>query len=77
MQVEHLGVSVTAGGSVAYGAVLHAINDRIDGCNLSLDDISRVLADLKQDSSQLVDDLISGYQRELLHLVYHHRSMRH
>ena len=33
----------------------------VDLEDLSLDDISRVLADLKQDSSQLIDDLISAY----------------
>lgn len=70
IQIEHVGVSVNSGGSVNYGCILHSVNDRIDGHDISLDLLSRVLADLKQDTSQLIDDLISSYQRDLLHLVY-------
>ena len=68
--MEHVGVSVNSGGSVHYGCILHSVNDRVDGHNISLDLLARVLADLKQDTSQLIDDLISAYQRDLLHLVY-------
>ena len=70
VQIEHVGVSVNSGGSVNYGCFLHSVNDRIDGHDISLDLLARVLADLKQDTSQLIDDLISAYQRDLLHLVY-------
>jgi hypothetical protein len=70
VQIEHVGVSVNSGGSVHYGCVLHSVNDRVDGHSISLDLLARVLADLKQDTSQLIDDLISAYQRDLLHLVY-------
>ena len=42
VQIEHVGVSVTHGGSVTYGCHLHAVNQRTDGRDLSLDDISRV-----------------------------------
>eukprot|EP01047_Picozoa_sp_COSAG01_P015353 COSAG01_NODE_768_length_13739_cov_6.271334_13_plen_61_part_00 len=54
---------MTAGGSVSYGCTLHAVHRQTRGVDLSLDLISRVLADLKQDTSQLIDDLISSYQR--------------
>lgn len=70
VQLEHVGVHVSSGGVVIYGAVLDAVGDRIAGINISIDSISRVLADLKQDTSKLIDDLISSYQRSLLDLVH-------
>jgi WD repeat-containing protein 35 len=69
VQVEHVGVHVSSSGVVAYGCVLDSVSDRTSGANISLDLISRVLADLKQDTSKLIDDLISSYQRSLLDLV--------
>jgi hypothetical protein len=38
--------------------------------NISLDHLARILADVQQDSSSIVDSVISQYQCDLLELVY-------
>ena len=38
--------------------------------NMSLDILSRVLVDVQMDSNRIMDDLVSGYQRALLHVIY-------
>ena len=43
--------------------------DRIKD-NISLDHLSRLLVDVQQDSSAIVDSIISQYQRDLLQLVF-------
>ena len=43
--------------------------DRIKD-NISLDHLSRLLVDVQQDSSAIVDSIISAHQRELLQLVF-------
>jgi hypothetical protein len=43
--------------------------DRIKD-NLSLDHLSRLLVDVQQDSSAIVDSIISQYQRDLMQLVF-------
>eukprot|EP01052_Picozoa_sp_SAG31_P014017 SAG31_NODE_858_length_11437_cov_38.887049_3_plen_844_part_00 len=69
VQVEDMGVHVDHQGSVVYGCALEAVLDRVK-CNISLDLLSRVLADLHQDSSELIDSLISEHQRQLLDITY-------
>jgi hypothetical protein len=43
--------------------------DRIKD-NVSLDHMARLLVDVQQDSSSIVDSIISQHQRELLNLIF-------
>jgi hypothetical protein len=69
VQVETFGVSVNAEGTCFYGLQVEAVLDRIKD-NISLDHLSRLLVDVQQDSSQIVDAIISQYQRDLMNLVF-------
>ncbi len=67
-QLEDFGVHVDASGRVLYGCQLIELVGRRD--KFSLDNISRVIADLVADSSEMMQNLLSTYQRRLLDLVY-------
>lgn len=69
IQVETFGVSLNAEGTCFYGLQVEAVLDRIKD-NISLDHLSRLLVDVQQDSSCIVDAIISQYQREMLQLVF-------
>ena len=70
VQVEHVGVNVQSGGTLNYGVLIEGAHNRVDGKRISLDVLSRIVADLTQDTSTLIDDLISSYQCSLLELVH-------
>lgn len=69
VQIETFGVSLNAEGTCFYGLQVEAVMDRIKD-NISLDHLSRLLVDVQQDSSQIVDNIVSQYQRDLLQLVF-------
>jgi hypothetical protein len=48
---------------------VEAVMDRIKD-NVSLDHMARLLVDVQQDSSSIVDSIISQHQRELLNLIF-------
>jgi len=60
---------LNAEGTCFYGLQVEAVLDRIKD-NISLDHLSRLLVDVQQDSSAIVDAIISQYQRELMNLVF-------
>ena len=69
IQVETFGISMNAEGTCFYGMQLEAVMNRIKD-NISLDHLSRILVDIQQDSSSIVDSVISQYQRDLMDLVF-------
>jgi hypothetical protein len=69
VQVETFGCSLNADGTMFYGMQVEAILDRIKD-NISLDHLSRLLVDVHIDSSEIVDSVISDYQRRLLDLIF-------
>mmetsp|Transcript_45192 Transcript_45192/g.54796 ORF Transcript_45192/g.54796 Transcript_45192/m.54796 type:complete len:856 (+) Transcript_45192:187-2754(+) len=69
VQVETFGVSLNAEGTCFYGMQIEAVMDRIKD-NISLDHLARILVDVQQDSSAIVDSVISQYQRDLLNLIF-------
>lgn len=69
VQVETFGVSMNAEGTCFYGMQLEAVMNRVKD-NISLDHLSRILVDVQQDSSSIVDSVISQYQRDLMELVF-------
>lgn len=68
VQVETLGMHVRDDGACVFGisveAILHHQADRI-----SLDHLCRLVADVQHDSSQVMSDLLSQYQKALLGLI--------
>lgn len=69
VQVEHFGMHLNSDGSLIYGVKVEAIMDR-KGDDISVDHLSRLLVDIHQDSSLLVNDLLSRYQLGLLEMIY-------
>uniref|UniRef100_K3WIM0 Uncharacterized protein n=1 Tax=Globisporangium ultimum (strain ATCC 200006 / CBS 805.95 / DAOM BR144) TaxID=431595 RepID=K3WIM0_GLOUD len=69
VQIEHFGMHMNCDGSLIYGMKVEAIMDR-RGDDISIDHLSRLLVDVHQDSSLLVNDLLSRYQVSLLEMLY-------
>ena len=69
VQVENFGIHISKLGSTVYGMRIEAILDRGPD-SVSLDHLSRLLVDVHQDSSQILESLLSGHQRNLLEMVY-------
>merc|ERR1711871_305189 len=69
VQVENFGVHLDVTGNCFCGVRMEAIQERIRN-NISLDHISRVLVDILQDSSRVLDTVLSTRQRAMLELVY-------
>ena len=69
VQVETFGVSLNAEGTCFYGMQIEAVMDKIKD-RISLDHLSRVLVDVQQDSSKIVNCVISERQRNLLNQIF-------
>lgn len=69
VQVENFGVHVHVSGCCFCGIRIEAIQERIRN-RISLDSLSRVLVDMQQDSSRVMDTILSTRQRAMLELVY-------
>eukprot|EP00026_Physarum_polycephalum_P003108 Phypoly_transcript_03117.p1 GENE.Phypoly_transcript_03117~~Phypoly_transcript_03117.p1 ORF type:complete len:804 (+),score=114.88 Phypoly_transcript_03117:150-2561(+) len=69
VQVEHFGVHLSHDGTTVLGLKIEALLDR-DKTHISLDHLARVLADIHQDSSQILESLMTSYQRSLLSMMF-------
>ena len=69
VQVENFGMHLNVDGMIAYGIKVEAILDR-QSDDISIDHLSRVLVDVHQDSSAIMNDLLSQYQRSLLDMIF-------
>ena len=58
VQVEMFGMHLSVDGTILYGMKVEAIMDRLSD-NISLDHLSRLLVDVHQDSSKIMNDLLS------------------
>jgi hypothetical protein len=61
VQVENFGTHVRSDGFVLYGIKIEAIMDH-GADNVSLDLMSRLLMDIQNDSTRIIDSLVSEYQ---------------
>eukprot|EP00949_MAST-11_sp_MAST-11-sp1_P000116 g116.t1 len=69
VQIENFGMHLNVDGTIVYGVFIDAVLDR--QCDdISVDHLSRVLVDVHQDSSQIMNDLLSQYQRSLLDMIF-------
>jgi WD repeat-containing protein 35 len=69
VQVENFGMHLSVDGTIIYGVYVDAILERQHD-DISLDHLSRLLVDVHQDSSQIMNDLLSQYQRNLLDMIF-------
>ncbi len=69
IQVEFFGMHLNVSGNVIYGMEIEAIGARQKD-DVSIDELSRLLVDVHQDSSEIMDDLLTPYQRILIDMVY-------
>ncbi len=69
VQVETFGISLNAEGTCFYGMQIEAVMDRIKD-KISLDHLARILVDVQQDSTKIVDSVMSQRQRDLLDLLF-------
>ncbi len=69
IQVEEFAVHINSRGYVRYGLEILAINER-DHDKVSLDHLPRLLVDVLQDSTTIMDTLLTNYQKSLLDLIF-------
>ena len=69
VQVENFGMHLNVDGTVLYGIKIEAIMDRTEE-SVSVDMMARLLVDVHQDTSQIMNDLLSAYQRSLLDMIF-------
>jgi hypothetical protein len=69
VQIENFGIHMHKYGFVICGMKIEAILDRKSD-DISLDHLARVLVDVQQDSSKIMQDIISEAQRKLMNLVF-------
>lgn len=69
VQIENFGMHLNVDGTIVYGVKVEAVLDR-GADDISLDHLSRVLVDVHQDSSKIMNDLLSQYQRSLLDMIF-------
>jgi hypothetical protein len=60
VQVENFGMHLSVDGTIIYGMLIEAIMDR-QSDDISIDLLSRLLVDVHQDSSIIMNDLLSEY----------------
>jgi hypothetical protein len=69
VQVENFGIHLNVDGTIFYGIKVDSILDKRSD-RISVDLLSRLLVDIHQDSSEIMDDLLSSYQTSLLDMVF-------
>eukprot|EP00937_MAST-01D_sp_MAST-1D-sp2_P002067 g2067.t1 len=69
VQIENFGMHLNVDGTVFYGLKVEAVMQRTAE-RVSLDLLSRMLVDVHQDSSMIMDDLLSSYQRAMLNTIF-------
>eukprot|EP00946_MAST-07B_sp_MAST-7B-sp1_P001930 g1930.t1 len=69
VQVEDFGMHISIDGSLMYGMFIEAIMDDDAAC-IKVDDLARVLVDVHQDSSEIMNDILSDFQRKLLDMLF-------
>ncbi|MHA1407684.1 MAG: hypothetical protein ACTSSG_09945 [Candidatus Heimdallarchaeaceae archaeon] len=68
VQIEEMAVFISKLGFIIYSLDLREINGK--NSFMSLDKLSRVIADLSQDSSQVIDSLLTEFQRNLIKIIF-------
>lgn len=69
VQIECFGVHIRMDGTLVYGLIVEAVGDKIKD-DISVDNLARLVVDIQQDSSEIVDSVLSRYQKALLNMVF-------
>jgi len=69
VQIEHFALHMNRDGTVFYGMKMESIEDVID-VGLSVDALCRVVIDAIEDSSKIMDHLMTSYQRSAMNVVF-------
>lgn len=69
VQIEHFGMHLNCDGCLVYGIKVDAIMNRASN-DVPIDYLARLLVDVHQDSSILINDLLSRYQLSMLDMIY-------
>ena len=69
VQIDEFGVNVKTDGTVVYGLKIESAENRLE-VHVSLDHISRLFVDTLRHSSIIVDNLLTNYQRQLMHCLH-------
>ncbi|MBN1330635.1 MAG: hypothetical protein JXA54_14270 [Candidatus Heimdallarchaeota archaeon] len=75
IQHEELSGYINSWGRVIYGADLETVEE-VNGGWVSLDLLTRIIVDLTMDTSQMIDSLLTEYQRNLLDLIFMKKSAK-
>ncbi|HUT81156.1 MAG TPA: hypothetical protein VMZ29_08130 [Candidatus Bathyarchaeia archaeon] len=75
VQDEELSGYINSWGRVIYGADLMTVEEANGGW-VSLDVLTRIIVDLTMDTSQMIDSLLTEYQRNLLNLIFMKESAK-
>lgn len=75
IQKEELSGHINSWGRVVYGADIVEVENSSDEW-VSLDVLTRIIVDLTMDTSQMIDSLLTEYQRNLLDLVFMDESSK-
>lgn len=73
VQVEFFGMHMEVSGAIMIGMKVEAV-EKARPERMSLDLLSRVVVDVMNDSSRIIDDLLSEYQRVQMNMVYRGES---
>ena len=69
IQIEEFGMHISVDGSLMYGMFIEAVmSDHAE--SISVDDLSRVMVDVHKDSSEIMQDVLSEFQRKILNMIY-------
>jgi len=74
IQEETFGCYVDHTGRVVYGMEMVSVEDQ-EADGISIDNISRILSDVWEDSSKMMSNLITPYQQSLIDLVFTGNSL--
>lgn len=69
IQVENFGMHLHVSGSLLYGVKINAIQNHMER-SIPLDLLARLLVDIHQDSSKVIQDLLSRYQLSVLDMLF-------
>ena len=69
IQVETFGMHLNVDGTIIYGMTIEAIMERTAE-SINVDNLSRLLVDVHQDSSEIMNDLLTDFQRSLLDMLF-------
>ncbi len=69
VQIENFGIHLNGDGTIIYGLFVEGVLQNTSD-QISIDHLTRLLVDVHQDSSKIMNDLLSQYQIQLLEMLY-------